>query len=173
MSESGGEDWREAIYEELVAARVSQVAYVPDAGHSHVITRCHADPAITPIVLTTEEEGIGVLAGADLAGARGVLLMQSSGVGNCLNTFSLVRNCGFPVVTIVTMRGEWGEFNPWQVPMGQATPATLEAGGLVVQRVDDPADVRASVKYALHMAFEGGTAMAVLLSQQLIGAKIF
>ncbi len=173
MSESGMQDWREAVYEELVAARVSQVAYVPDAGHSHVITRCHEDSAITPVVLTTEEEGIGVLAGADLAGSRGVLLMQSSGVGNCLNTFSLVRNCGFPIVTIVTMRGEWGEFNPWQVPMGQATAATLEMGGLVVQRVDDPGDVRAVVKHALHMAFEGGTAMAVLLSQRLIGAKTF
>ncbi|MGY6568417.1 MAG: phosphonopyruvate decarboxylase [Salinarimonas sp.] len=173
MSEDRRQDWRDAIYEELVAARVSQVAYVPDAGHTRLIEACHADPAITPVVLTTEEEGVGVLAGADLAGERGVLLMQSSGVGNCLNTFSLVRNCGFPIVTLVTMRGEWGEFNPWQIPMGQATPATLEAGGLVVPRADHPDDVRPIVKHALHMAFEGGAAMAVLLSQRLIGAKTF
>lgn len=64
-----------------------------------------------PTVLTTEEEGIGILAGAWLGGERGVLLMQSSGVGNCINTLSLSKVCGFPLLIIVTMRGEWGELN--------------------------------------------------------------
>ena len=139
MGDDRGQDWRDAIYEELVAAGVSQVAYVPDAGHTRLIEACHADPAITPVVLTTEEEGIGVLAGADLAGERGVLLMQSSGVGNCLNTFSLVRNCGFPIVTLVTMRGEWGEFqfrgrSPWARPR----PQRSKRAGWWCQRADHP-----------------------------------
>jgi hypothetical protein len=74
-------------------------------------------------VLTTEEEGIALAAGAWLGGQRAVLLMQSSGVGNCINMLSLPVNCRMPFLTLVTMRGEWGEFNPWQVPMGTATPA--------------------------------------------------
>ena len=93
-----------------------QVAYVPDAGHTRLIERVHAAPAMTPVVLTTEEEGVALCAGAWLGGERSVLLMQSSGVGNCINMLSLIRLGRFPFLTLVTMRGEWGEVNPWQVP---------------------------------------------------------
>src|SRR5258705_2995071 len=79
------------------------------------------------VPLTTEEEGVALLAGAWAGGQRGVLLMQSSGVGNCVNMFSLTQIFRFPFLTLVTMRGEWGEFNPWQVPMGTST-----AGGVVL-----------------------------------------
>jgi sulfopyruvate decarboxylase TPP-binding subunit len=116
------QDWRADIYAALKRQRIAQVGYVPDAGHATLITALHADPQMEVSVLTTEEEGVALLAGADLGGERGVLLLQSSGVGNCVNMFSLLRSCGFPFVTIVTMRGEWAEFTPWQVPMGQSTP---------------------------------------------------
>ena len=110
-------NWPEQIFQKLREAGVRQVVYVPDAGHARLIELCHADPGMKTTVLTTEEEGIGVLAGAWLGGERGVLLMQSSGVGNCINTLSLARVCAFPLLMIVTMRGEAGERNPWQVPM--------------------------------------------------------
>ena len=66
--------------------------------------------------------------------------MQSSGVGNCINMLSLVAECRFPLLMLVTMRGEWGETNPWQVPMGQNTAAVLEHSGVIVQHVDAPGD---------------------------------
>jgi sulfopyruvate decarboxylase alpha subunit len=166
-------DWRRDIFEAMVAADVRQVAYVPDAGHASLIEACHAAVEIETTVLTTEEEGIGVLAGAHLGGQNGVLLMQSSGVGNCVNTFSLIQSCGFPLVVIVTMRGEWGEFNPWQVQMGQGTEAALRDGGFVVQRIEAAEEVGPATRAALSMAFDGGTPMALLLSQKLIGAKTF
>jgi sulfopyruvate decarboxylase TPP-binding subunit len=119
-------DWPDRVFAVLQRGGVSQVGYVPDAGHSRLIERCRADPAIADVVLTTEEEGVALAAGAWLGGARAALLMQSSGVGNCVNMLSLTQNCRFPLLMLVTMRGEWGEFNPWQVPMGQATPAVLE-----------------------------------------------
>ena len=68
-----------------------------------------------------------MLAGAWLGGERGVLLLQSSGVGNCINMLSLPVICHMPLLMLVTMRGDWGEFNPWQIPMGQGTQAALEA----------------------------------------------
>ena len=78
--------------------------------------------------IADQEEGIGLLAGAWLGGERGALLMQSSGVGNCINAIaSIARACEFPLVLLITMRGEQGEGNPWQVPMGRAT-ATPRAG---------------------------------------------
>ena len=81
--------WQERVFAALKAARVTIVGYVPDAGHAHLIQAAHADPDMTTIVLTTEEEGIALSAGAWLGGKRAVLLMQSSGVGNCINMLSL------------------------------------------------------------------------------------
>ena len=165
--------WPQDIYRVLTDFKVRQVCYVPDSGHMDLIRNAHADPAMTAIPLTTEEEGIAVIAGAWLGGARGVLLMQSSGVGNCVNMLSLVKTCRFPFLTLITMRGEWGEFNPWQVPMGMATETVLKAMDLHIMRTSTPEDVEPVVKAAASMAFNGGAACAVLLSQRLIGAKDF
>ena len=120
-------DWWKDIYAAFKAAAVKQVAYVPDAGHAKLIEACIADNDMVAVPLTSEEEGVAVLAGAWLGGERGVLLMQSSGVGNCINMLGLMRTCRFPLATFITMRGQWHEFNPWQVPMGQGTRPTLEA----------------------------------------------
>jgi sulfopyruvate decarboxylase alpha subunit len=106
-----------------------------------------------PTVLTTEEEGIGILAGAWLGGERGVLLMQSSGVGNCINMLSLAKVCSFPLLMIVSMRGEWGEANPWQVPMGQIAAENLRLAGVIVYEVTDPEAAAPAVEAAARIAF--------------------
>jgi sulfopyruvate decarboxylase alpha subunit len=165
--------WQEAVYAALKAAGIRQVGYVPDAGHSHLIATAIADQDIRAVVLTTEEEGIALAAGAWLGGQRAVLLMQSSGVGNCINMFSLPVNCRMPLLALVTMRGEWGEFNPWQVPMGRATPAVLAAAGVHVHRADHPAEAAETVAGAAALAFDSAVPVAVLFGQRLIGAKVF
>jgi sulfopyruvate decarboxylase TPP-binding subunit len=108
-----------------------------------------------------------------LGGVRSVLLMQSSGVGNIVNALATVRECRFPLTVIVTMRGENGEFNPWQVPMGQATDPVLRAMGAVVHRVDDAADVAGQVEASLRIAHGSYCAAAVLVGQRVIGIKSF
>ncbi|MDE2007237.1 MAG: phosphonopyruvate decarboxylase [Rhodospirillales bacterium] len=165
--------WQPAIFAALKAARIAQIAYVPDAGHAHLIEAAHADPDMAAIVLTTEEEGIALAAGAWLGGQRAALLMQSSGVGNCINMLSLPVNCRMPFLTLITMRGEWGEFNPWQVPMGTATPAVLAAAGVHVRRVDHAEEAAETVVAAAQLAFDSAVPVAVLLSQRLIGTKVF
>jgi sulfopyruvate decarboxylase TPP-binding subunit len=125
------------------------------------------------VPLTTGEEGVALAAGAWLGGERAVLLMQSSGVGNCVNMLALIETCRFPLLAIVTMRGEFGEFNPWQVPMGRATPGVLDLAGVLVQRVGEPALVGETVAGAARLAFSSYRGVAVLLSQRLIGAKSF
>src|SRR5258707_1582268 len=152
---------------------VCHVTYVPDSGHARLIELCHAANEMKPTVLTTEEEGIGILAGAWLGGERGVLLMQSSGVGNCINTLSLARVCAFPLLMIVTMRGEWGEANPWQGPMGQIAADTLRLAGAVVFEGTQPAAAAPAVEAAARIAFNGNLTAAVLLSQRMLGAKLF
>lgn len=163
--------WQEAIFQVLRKGGVTQVAYVPDAGHSHVIRRVVADPGIRDVVLTTEEEGVALSCGAWLGGERAAVLMQSSGVGNCVNMFSLLRSGDFPFFALVTMRGEFAEFNPWQVPMGRATPRALELMGLDVLRASRPEEVEEVVGAGLDAAFEAGGRVAVLLGQKLIGRK--
>jgi sulfopyruvate decarboxylase alpha subunit len=163
--------WQQAVFGVLKKGRIAQVAYVPDAGHAHVIREARRDPAIRDVVLTTEEEGVALVSGAWLGGQRAVLLMQSSGVGNCVNMFSLLSACRFPFLALVTMRGEFAEFNPWQVPMSRATRAAFESMGITVLRADDPTDVEEVVGAALGMAFEAGERVAVLLGQRLIGRK--
>jgi sulfopyruvate decarboxylase alpha subunit len=165
--------WPEAIYGALGELGVQQVGYVPDAGHSRLIELCTADGAMRAVVLTTEEEGVALLAGAWLGGARGVLLMQSSGIGNCVNMLTLNRACRLPLLMLVTMRGEWGEFNPWQLPMGQGAADVLKLAGAIVQRLDDPEAASETVQAAGRIAFEGQMPVAVLIGQKLIGAKSF
>jgi sulfopyruvate decarboxylase alpha subunit len=165
--------WPEAIYGALGELGVRQVAYVPDAGHTRLIELCRADAGMRGVVLTTEEEGVALLAGAWLGGARGVLLMQSSGIGNCVNMLAMNRSCRLPLLTLVTMRGEWGEFNPWQLPMGQAAAKVLELAGVSVQRLEQAELAGETVRAAGRVAFEGQVPVAVLIAQRLIGAKSF
>ena len=163
--------WQQQIFDILKRGGVRQVAYVPDAGHAHVIRLVHADPEMRAVVLTTEEEGVAIAAGAWLGGDRHALLMQSSGVGNCINMMSLLDSCRFPFLTLVTMRGEYAEFNPWQGPMSRATPAVMEAMGITVYRVSKADEVEDVVSAALDSVFEAGDRVAILLSQSLIGRK--
>ena len=166
-------DWPGEVYRELGAAGVRLVGYVPDAGHKRLIELCQADKAMRAIPLTTEEEGIGLAAGAWLGGQRSVLLMQSSGVGNLVNVLGMVKVCRFPLLIIVTMRGEPGEFNPWQVPMGQATARVLETMGVAVRQAGEAQTVAPHVRAALRIAFQAQGAEAVLVAQQVIGIKSF
>jgi sulfopyruvate decarboxylase alpha subunit len=153
---TSSQHWPDAIYRQFQRVGIRQVGYVPDAGHSRLIELCVNDPDIHDVVLTTEEEGVGLVSGAALGGQRAALLMQSSGVGNCINMFSLLRNCGFPCLVLVTMRGEFAEFNPWQVPMGSITEASLKLCGFLTYRADAPDEVEDIVAGGADMAFSGG-----------------
>ena len=166
-------DWPAEIHRELVAAGVTVVGYVPDAGHKRLIELCEADRSMRAVVLTTEEEGIGLAAGAWLGGQKSVLLMQSSGVGNLVNVLGMVKVCRFPLVMIVTMRGEQGEFNPWQVPMGENTARVLATMNVAVRQAGDPQTVAGHVHTAIGLAFETQGAQAVLIAQRVIGIKSF
>ena len=165
--------WPDDIFDILQRFDVRQVPYVPDAGHTRLIERVLASSTMRGIPLTTEEEGVALMVGAWAGGQRGVLLMQSSGVGNCINMLSLTQIFRLPFLTLVTMRGEWGEFNPWQVPMGSSTQGVFELSGIRVLRATEPAEVRDVMEAAASQAYNACTPTALLLSQRLIGTKVF
>jgi sulfopyruvate decarboxylase alpha subunit len=166
-----GDQWPADVYRVLKNANVRQMAFVPDAGHSALIKLFSADPHVVSNVLATEEEGIAIAVGAWLGGQRSVVLMQSSGVGNCINMLSLPAIGRFPLLMLVTMRGEWAEFNPWQVPMSRATQPSLEAIGVRVMRAETPEDLVETVEAAAALAYEADQQVAVLIGQRLLGKK--
>jgi sulfopyruvate decarboxylase alpha subunit len=166
-------EWPDRLYATLRRGGVRQVGYVPDAGHSRLIELCHADDDIQDVALTTEEEGVALCAGAWLGGDRSALLMQSSGLGNCINMLSLARSCRFPLLMLITMRGEWEEFNPWQVPMGSIVDPVLKLCEAEVYRATRPDEVAGAAERAVQQAFGDERITAVLLSQQLIGKKVW
>ena len=165
--------WQDQLHETLRELGVRQVPYVPDSGHKRLIELVRGDREMKAVPLTTEEEGVALSVGAWLGGERSVLLTQSSGVGNCINMLAMASECRTPLLMLVTMRGEWGEFNPWQLPMSQATEPVLTAMGAVVHRVDDVEDVIETVSAAARLAFNTSRMVAVLIGQRIIGAKEF
>lgn len=163
--------WAPVVYQLLRESGVQIFPFVPDAGNSELISLAQDDPDAVTVALTTEEEGVAVCAGADLGGARAALLIQGSGIGNCVNFFGLTKGARFPLLMIVSMRGEFGEQNPWQYPMGQAVEPVLEAMDILRYRVARSDELVPAVTAAVRAAYVGGNGVAVLLSQRFLGAK--
>jgi sulfopyruvate decarboxylase alpha subunit len=173
MSSTSTGDWSKQLFDDLIAAGVTLFPYVPDAGNKRLIEHAEQHNGARPVLLTTEEEGVAVCAGADLVGARAVVCMQSSGVGNIPNFLSLVNGGRFPILLMVSMRGDYGEQNPWQYPMGQAAESILEAMGVLLFRVDGPDDLAPATQAATSAVFKGGQSAAIILTQRFLGAKPF
>ena len=165
--------WSAATQQALRHAAIRQVGFVPDAGLTQLIAGCQNDPDITDVLLASEEEGVGLAIGAWLGGERTALLMQSSGVGNCINALAALNTCRVPLLMIVTMRGAWGETNPWQIPMGQTAAHHLATAGVIGHDVSAAEDVAPTVAAAAQMAFDSTQAVAVMISQRVLGAKTF
>ena len=159
--------WADDVHQHFRHVGIAQVAYVPDGGLANLIKLCNSDETIRSVALTTEEEGVAQIAGAWLGGQRGVFLTQSGGVGNCVNMLSMVAECRIPFFAMVSMRGQWAETVPWQIPMGQATAAALEAAGVIVHTAWNTQEVPEMVAACTELAFEGGRAVAVVISQRI------
>lgn len=166
-------DWSNDVYAAIRAAGIQQIATVPDGGLVPLLRHCESDPDINVVTLTSEEEGIAFSSGAWLGGHKAAMLMQSSGVGNCINMLSLPQTCRLPMLMLITMRGEWGEFNPWQVPMGQAVRDVLEAMQVRCYRPGVAAEIGEAFAAAAHFVFSTGSSAAVIVSQRIVGAKTF
>jgi sulfopyruvate decarboxylase alpha subunit len=166
-------EWSGAMFRLLREAGVTLFAHVPDAGNDRLIALADADNAARTVLLTSEEEGVALCAGADLVGQRAILCMQSSGVGNCPNVLSLAKGARFPVLMMVTMRGDYGEQNPWQYPMGEAVEPLLKAMGVLIFKVESRDDLEKATTAALNASGKGAQPAAIVLSQKFLGAKGF
>jgi sulfopyruvate decarboxylase alpha subunit len=165
--------WSQDVLREAKKRKITTVCTIPDGGLTQLLKLVETDSDMRLVTLTSEQEGIGVSTGCWLAGGRAMIAMQSSGVGNCINALGLPAAFRAPCLMLVTMRGQWGEFNPWQVPMGQATRPALEAVGVKCFPVDKAEEVSETFIAAADLAFNSRVSAAVLISQRIIGAKGF
>ncbi len=166
-------EWSAVMFEILRDAGVNLFTHVPDAGNDYLIQLAENHNETRCLLLTSEEEGIAIAAGADLVGERAVVCMQSSGVGNCPNYLSLAKGARFPILMIVTMRGDYGEENPWQYPMGGAVEPILDTMDVRIFKVEARGELEQATRAALGASGNGRESAAIVLGQKFLGAKGF
>ena len=161
--------WAVGVCAGLYAAGSRDVVYVPDNPLSHVLAELGEQYGDVRLVLATrEEEAFGIAAGLYLGGRRPTVMLQSSGLGNSLNAItSLVLPYQIPMLVVVSMRGDAGEWNAAQVPMGRALPAILDAMAVPYVIPARSQDVGDLVRLAAVTAFSTRTLRACLLPRRI------
>lgn len=161
-------DWAETISDSLKKSGISFISYVPDISIHQVTKLLEADSYFRVVPATREEEAIGIAAGAYAVGRRSAIFMQSSGLGNCINAIcSLCIVCRLPIPMFINVRGELGEFNIAQVPMGRATRPVLDAIGVRHYTLENLASLSDMVDGALDLCYASREPIALCLSPLL------
>src|SRR4249920_3614790 len=164
--------WAVGVCSGVHAAGSRDVVYVPDNPLSHVLRVFEQQFRDVRLTLATrEEEAFGIAAGLYLGGRLPTVLLQSSGVGNSLNALtSLLLPYQIPVLMVVSMRGDSGEWNAAQVPMGRAVPGILESIGVPHTTVESADAAAAAVRLAGKSAFGTRITGACLLPRRVTTA---
>ncbi|MGH8057193.1 MAG: thiamine pyrophosphate-binding protein [Candidatus Entotheonellia bacterium] len=164
--------WAHCIIEQWKAYQIRFISYVPDAIGEHLLKIARQDDFFEILPLAREEEGVGVVAGQYVGGQRGALLLPTAGVGNAINALaSLAIPYQIPVPLFIGFRGELGEFNAAQVPMGQALRPILDALRIPYFMLSHPGEVTTVVEGALKLAYALEQPVALIISTQLAGWK--
>lgn len=164
--------WWEIVHAGFKRNEIEVVAHVPDAVLTPLILALEGDPDVDVVPLTREEEGVGILSGAYLGGRRGALLMQSSGLGNCVNALGgLPLAYHLPFLMVISPRGRLAEFNPAQVPAGRAAPLVLDALGIERVELTRADEVERQLDMAARSCFSTELPWALIVSPLLSGGK--
>lgn len=161
--------WAAGVCAGLHAAGSSHVVYVPDNPLSHVLRILGDDyPNVRTTIATREEEAFGIAAGLYLGGAKPAVMLQSSGLGNSLNAIaSLLLPYKIPALIVVSMRGDTGEWNEAQVPMGRGLRAICDALGVPHATADTPESIEEIVRLVGTTAFGTRLPGACLLPRRV------
>jgi sulfopyruvate decarboxylase subunit alpha len=161
--------WAHGVCAGLHACGSRHVVYVPDNPLSHVLASLAAAYAdVEATIATREEEAFGIAAGLYLGGARPTVMLQSSGLGNSINALSsLIVPYQIPMLVVISMRGDAGEWNAAQVPMGRAMTAILDALAIPHTTAVTAGDVEATVANVGRTAFGTRRVGACLLPRRV------
>ncbi len=157
------------IYDALKACDVRLVSALPETWLVHLIRMAEDDPEMTLVRLAKEEEGVGISAGAHLAGVKSAMLMQNHGFLASINGIvSLAHLYHIPLLMLISYRGEFGERDPWQTQGGMSTLPLLRSLSIPYERLDDPSHVAARIRKAQTLAESALVPVALLLGRDLM-----
>lgn len=174
MTASAPASWHDIVVTALKDNKVGIVPYVPDRVFTPLIAALHADRYFTTFPCTREEEAIGVVCGAWMAGARGAVLMQTSGFATVPNVLaSLVLPCQIPALLFVSERGTLGEFNLGQALVCRTMRPVLDSLAMehhTCTRLDEFGFI---LDRAIKQAVAIQQPVTFILSPLLTGGKVF
>src|SRR5579859_6881586 len=157
------------IYEALKACDVKIISALPETWLVHLIRMADEDPDMTLVRLAKEEEGIGISAGAHLAGVNSALLMQNHGFLAAINPIvSLAFLYKIPLLMLISYRGHFGEKDPWQTQGGAVTEPILRALNIPYDFLTDPSRVEKQIAEAQTWAASSLHPAALLLTRELM-----
>jgi sulfopyruvate decarboxylase subunit alpha len=157
------------IYQALKACDIRIVSALPETWLVHLIRMAEEDPDMKLVRLAKEEEGVGISAGAHLAGVKSAMLMQNHGFLASVNGIvSFAQLYKIPLLMLISHRGTFGERDPWQTEGGRVTESVLRALNIPVERLDEPADVARTIQWAQHLAESSLHPVALLLMRELM-----
>src|SRR5438128_3221323 len=157
------------VYNGLKRSGVKIVSALPETWLLHLIDMAEADPDVTLVRLSKEEEAIGISAGAHLAGVNSALLMQNHGFLAAINPIvSLAFLYKIPLLMLISLRGHFGEKDPWQTQGGLVTEPILRAMNIPIWHLTNPTDIHRRLKDAQTLAHASLHPVAVLLSRELM-----
>jgi len=157
------------IFDALKAVDIRLVSALPETWLVHLIRMSEDDPEMTLVRLAKEEEGVGISAGAHLAGTKSAMLMQNHGFLASINGIvSCAQLYKIPLLMLISYRGDLGELDPWQTQGGLATLPVLRALGIPTYPLADPATVPKMIRQAQALAESALTPVALLLTRDLM-----
>lgn len=157
------------VYDALKNGGIGLISALPETWLVHLVSLADADPGMTLVRLAKEEEGVGISAGAHLAGVKSAMLMQNHGLLASSNGIvSLAQLYRIPLLMLVSYRGEFGEEHPWQTEGGGTTEPLLQALRIPYQRLDAPDHVATRIRNAQTLAASSLRPVALLLCRDLM-----
>lgn len=158
-----------ALYEALKRADIRLLSALPETWLVHLVALVDEDPEMTLVRLAKEEEGVGISAGAHLAGVRSAMLLQNHGLLASVNGIvSLAQLYRIPLLMLVSYRGSFGEEHPWQTEGGGVTEPVLRALRIPYRLVESPQEALPAVTEAETLAQASLRPAAVLLGRRLM-----
>lgn len=162
------ETWDEIVLRMLKANKVELITYVPDKVLAPLIKRLHSDAFFTVLCPAREEEAVGIVAGAYMAGRRGIVLMQTSGFATLPNVLaSLAMAYQIPVLMMISERGTLGDFQLTQAIVCRAMRPILESLGIEHHAITRLDEVEFIVDRMIKQAFATQAPAAMILSPLL------
>src|SRR5881409_2902070 len=158
-----------AIYDALKDGGVRLMSALPETWLVHLVRLADDDPEMTLVRLAKEEEGVGISAGAHLAGVKSAMLMQNHGFLASVNGIvSCAQLYRIPLLMLISHRGEFGERDPWQTEGGGVTTHVLEALRIQHARLESPDHVGRRIAKAQTLAYSASRPVALLLCRDLM-----